>query len=306
MSSHRTLRYPLSAIRFSPYHRSRCSGMNEMGPSGRSRRCPTRTGSNPVACSPASTRARCRNPKQWSACKTLLLAGITSFIDLTEEGELPEYDHLLPELTEQRIRYRRLPVLGSQRAGFAGAHDTDRRCNRGRACGGSLCIRSLPLRHRPHRHGDRVSSDPRRPVNEAALDHLQTLWRQSARSRRWPSVPETESRSTSCVSGGTSRTRPARETTLSGAVRRRAHGPRARRCARRARVDAWLRRRNAVGAKLGAGGLHERVCARRAYGDDQRRRRKPARRAANTTRAIRCSVTCNGRALRTTNRSLPS
>ena len=32
----------------------------------------------------------------------LLRAGITSFIDLTEEGELPEYDTLLPELTEQQ------------------------------------------------------------------------------------------------------------------------------------------------------------------------------------------------------------
>src|SRR6188768_3090986 len=40
----------------------------------------------------------------------LLAAGITSFIDLTEQGELPEYDNLLP-LAEQRVRYRRVPVL---------------------------------------------------------------------------------------------------------------------------------------------------------------------------------------------------
>src|SRR4030095_14234663 len=41
----------------------------------------------------------------------LLAAGVTSFIDLTEEGELPEYGTLLPELTERRVRYRRLPML---------------------------------------------------------------------------------------------------------------------------------------------------------------------------------------------------
>ena len=41
----------------------------------------------------------------------LLNAGVTSFIDLTEEGELPAYDGLLPELTEQQVRYRRLPIL---------------------------------------------------------------------------------------------------------------------------------------------------------------------------------------------------
>ena len=41
----------------------------------------------------------------------LLAAGVTSFIDLTEEGELPEYETLLPELTERRVRYRRLAML---------------------------------------------------------------------------------------------------------------------------------------------------------------------------------------------------
>ena len=30
--------------------------------------------------------------------RKLLAAGVTSFIDLTEEGELPEYEKLLPEL----------------------------------------------------------------------------------------------------------------------------------------------------------------------------------------------------------------
>ena len=41
----------------------------------------------------------------------LLAAGVTSFIDLTEEGELPEYETLLPEEAARRVRYRRLPVL---------------------------------------------------------------------------------------------------------------------------------------------------------------------------------------------------
>ena len=41
----------------------------------------------------------------------LLHAGVNSFIDLTEEGELPAYEHLLPELTEQQVRYRRMPIV---------------------------------------------------------------------------------------------------------------------------------------------------------------------------------------------------
>src|SRR5678815_4340752 len=41
----------------------------------------------------------------------LLSAGVTSFIDLTEEGELPDYESLLPELTERRVRYKRMPVF---------------------------------------------------------------------------------------------------------------------------------------------------------------------------------------------------
>jgi protein-tyrosine phosphatase len=40
----------------------------------------------------------------------LLAAGVTSFIDLTEEEELPAYHGLLHKLTEQAIRHRRLPI----------------------------------------------------------------------------------------------------------------------------------------------------------------------------------------------------
>ena len=63
------------------------------------------------ASSPANIPARCRAPTPWSACSGCWRAGITSFIDLTEEGELPEYDTLLPELTERRVHYRRLAIL---------------------------------------------------------------------------------------------------------------------------------------------------------------------------------------------------
>src|SRR6187431_713282 len=41
----------------------------------------------------------------------LLHAGVNSFVDLTEEGEMPVYDTLLSELSEQHIRYRRMAVL---------------------------------------------------------------------------------------------------------------------------------------------------------------------------------------------------
>src|ERR1043165_3622450 len=121
----------------------------------------------------------------------LLTAGVTSFIDLTEEGELPEYDNLLPELTERRVRYRRLPVLDhsvpDSPAHMARILDLlDGELHSGQ------CV-YLHCRAGIGRTGTAIGCHLVRAgmTNDEAYEYLQQLWKQCARSRRWPSIPET-------------------------------------------------------------------------------------------------------------------
>jgi protein-tyrosine phosphatase/ADP-ribosylglycohydrolase len=124
--------------------------------------------------------------------QALLRAGVNSFVDLTEEGELPEYDHLLPELTEQRIRYRRLPVLDHSVPESA-AHMTQIVDAIADELHAGRCV-YVHCRAGIGRTGMAVACHLIRGGrnNQDALEHLQTLWRQCERSRKWPSVPETE------------------------------------------------------------------------------------------------------------------
>lgn len=121
----------------------------------------------------------------------LLAAGITSFIDLTEQGELPEYDTLLPDLTERRVHYRRLAILDhslpdspAHMARILDLIDSE-------LAAGQLVY--VHCRAGIGRTGTAVGCHLVRSglSNDDAYDRLQVLWKQCARSRRWPSIPET-------------------------------------------------------------------------------------------------------------------
>lgn len=120
--------------------------------------------------------------------QALLDAGITSFIDLTAEGELPPYDGGLGRNVLHRrfaIPDHSLPTSPEHFDSVMAAIDADlvegRRVyvhcragigRTGMAVGCYLIHRGLD--------------------GEAAFDKLQTLWQRCARARSWPMVPETE------------------------------------------------------------------------------------------------------------------
>lgn len=137
--------------------------------------------------------------------QALLDAGITSFIDLTAEGELTPYDDGL----EGKIKHRRFAITDHEVPDSPTILDDvvaeidadlaeDRRVyvhcragigRTGMAVGCYLIHRGLD--------------------NQAAYDRLQELWQRCARSRSWPSVPETEAQIRYLMSWQSSRSRAA-------------------------------------------------------------------------------------------------
>ena len=108
--------------------------------------------------------------------------------DLTVEGELPAYRHLLPF----RIKYQRNPIvdqsvpgdvaltlriLSDIRAALAAARGIYVHCRAG--IGRTGLIVGCHLAQESERDG------------KAALKRLNELWRQSDRSKSWPKVPQT-------------------------------------------------------------------------------------------------------------------
>lgn len=124
--------------------------------------------------------------------RKLLHAGVNSFVDLTEEGEMPAYEPLLAELSEQQIRYRRVAVLDhglpDSPAHMVRILDLiDGELEAGR------CV-YVHCRAGIGRTGTTIGCHLIRSglANDDALDRLQALWQQCGRSRRWPTIPETD------------------------------------------------------------------------------------------------------------------
>ena len=123
-------------------------------------------------------------PEAMQRLELLLAAGITSFVDLTEEGEMPPYDGWLATMTEQHIRHRRVAI-----------HDHDIPDSDGHMGDIVDAIeQELAAGHRVYVHcragigrtGMSIACHLIRQglSSEAALERLNVLWRQCARSRQ--------------------------------------------------------------------------------------------------------------------------
>jgi hypothetical protein len=114
-------------------------------------------------------------------------AGIDSFIDLTEDGELPPYRHLLPRDTEylrSAIVDTGVPnnvsqtreLLAAIRAAIARGRAVYVHCRAGIGRTGLII-------------GCLLAEDE--GSGKAALKSLNRLWRQSERAATWPQLPQT-------------------------------------------------------------------------------------------------------------------
>ena len=114
-------------------------------------------------------------------------AGIDSFVDLTEKGEMPAYRHLLPRGTDylrSPIADTRVPNNVSQTrqvlANIRTSLDRGRRiyvhCRAGIGRTGLIIGCFLA---------------DQEPNGISAVETLNRLWRQSERAKSWPAVPQT-------------------------------------------------------------------------------------------------------------------
>ncbi len=127
-------------------------------------------------------------PDTLARLKSLHEAGINYFIDLTEEGEMPEYRRLLPVETH----YLRHPLRDQEvPADAASMHELQSRIHTALKLGRRIYIH---CRAGIGRTGVVVGCYL---VEEGldgrtALKRLNELWRQSERSVSWPVVPQTD------------------------------------------------------------------------------------------------------------------
>lgn len=135
-------------------------------------------GENPYATAEADTRQRLQR---------LLDAGINVFIDLTQPGERPDYHGFLPA----HVDYLRMPIPDAAvPADFAQMRDIQSRLQSALAVGRRIYVH---CRAGIGRTGTVIGCylTEQGLDGEAALSQLNRLWKQSARSVSWPSVPQT-------------------------------------------------------------------------------------------------------------------
>jgi ADP-ribosylglycohydrolase len=135
-------------------------------------------GEHPDAGSEAATRSR---------IEALLGAGVRGFINLTEEGELPDYGGLLPAGVQCHsfpLPDHSVPHTAQQ------MREVQDSLQRLLAAGTTLYVH---CRAGIGRTGITIGCYLREQgqAPEAALSELNRLWQSNARAARWPSVPET-------------------------------------------------------------------------------------------------------------------
>jgi ADP-ribosyl-[dinitrogen reductase] hydrolase len=120
--------------------------------------------------------------------RLLLAAGISCFVDLTEPGECPPYENLLPP----EVDYLRKPIPDQEvpRA-VAHMHEIQNEIELALASGRGVYVH---CRAGIGRTGTVIGCllIERGAAADSALEQLNQLWKQSARSASWPSVPQTE------------------------------------------------------------------------------------------------------------------
>ena len=118
----------------------------------------------------------------------LQAAGISYFLDLTRPGELTPYDHLL----QPTVKYLRAPIHDQK----VPDHVTQMQHIQSRLRAAMTFGRSVYVHCRAGigRTGTVVGCFlvEHGLEGEPALDRLNELWRQCARSKSWPMVPQTD------------------------------------------------------------------------------------------------------------------
>lgn len=140
-------------------------------------------GEHPDGGGEAATRARIAK---------LLGAGVDAFIDLTQQGELPSYQLLLPEGVIYRqlsVQDHSVPDSTQQMRGIQ--QELAQLLMRAHTTGGAVYVH---CRAGIGRTGTVVGCYLREQgeAPDAALELLNALWQHNARAARWPRVPETE------------------------------------------------------------------------------------------------------------------